>query len=142
MIEMLIVMAIVAILARVAIPTYRDYVIRGKFPEATGELALRRVQMEQFYLDNRTFVGSSVNKTSICPPMTDPDTTRSRYFDFSCREDPTATTYTLQAVGKGDMANFTFTLDQNNVRTTGSVPAGWSKPSPNNCWVTRKAGTC
>ncbi|MFM7506455.1 MAG: prepilin-type cleavage/methylation domain-containing protein, partial [Rubrivivax sp.] len=64
-----------------------------------------------------------------------------RYFDFSCRTQ-TATAFTLQAVGKGTMAGFTYTVTHQNVRATTAVPTGWATPTPNNCWAIRKDGSC
>lgn len=141
LVELLFVMLIVSILAAIALPAYHDYVMRGKIPEATGELALRRVQMEQFFLDNRTYAGTNKDNTSICPPDSDPNTTKSRYFNFSCVAAPTATTYTLQAVGKDDMAAFTFTINEKGEKTT-TGPSNWVPSSPAKCWITRKGDAC
>ena len=58
LIELMIVVAIVGILATIAYPSYTDYVIRGRIPDATSGLAAKRVQMEQFFQDNRTYVGA------------------------------------------------------------------------------------
>ena len=138
LVELLFVMVIVSLLAGIALPVYRDYVIRGKLPEATGELAMRRVQMEQFFLDNRTYVGS----TTICPAKGTPDTSKSRYFQFYCDPAPTATTFTLVAEGVDDMVGFKFSINQLGEKKTVSVPTGWTPPVPNNCWITRKGGTC
>jgi type IV pilus assembly protein PilE len=131
LIELMITVAIVSILAAVALPAYNQYVVRGNVPQATARLATLQVQMEQFFQDNRTFVGA---------PGCTADTSN-RYFDFSCSTQ-TATAYTLQAVGKGSMAGFTYTVNQQGVRTTASLPGGWSTPSPNTCWASRKDGTC
>ena len=57
MIEVMIVVAIVAILAAIALPNYADYVKRGKIIEATSALSDLRTRYEQFFLDNRTYVG-------------------------------------------------------------------------------------
>jgi type IV pilus assembly protein PilE len=57
LIELMIVVAIVAILAGVALPAYFDYVRRGKLPEAHAALADFRVKMEQYYQDNRNYGG-------------------------------------------------------------------------------------
>ena len=132
LIELMVAVAIVAILAAIAYPSYRDYVIRGTLPEATSALAAKRAQLELFFQDNRTYTGA---------PACNDDTTTSRYFDFSCTN-TSATTYTLQAVGKGSMTGFTFTINQSGTRTTAAVPANWSQPSPNNCWVTKPGGVC
>src|SRR5690349_10419432 len=132
LIELMVTVAIVAILAAVALPSYTDYVIRGRIPDATSGLASRQLQIEQFFQDNRTYVAA---------PGCNSDTTASRYFDFSCTGQ-SATAFTLQAVGKSNMAGFTFTVNQANGKTTGAVPSGWTVPSPNNCWVTKKGGVC
>ena len=90
LIEVMITVAIVAILSMVALPSYREYVIRGNIPEATSRLATKQVQMEQFFQDNRTYVGGTG-----CTA----DTASSKYFDFSCSA-VTATTFTITAAGK------------------------------------------
>jgi type IV pilus assembly protein PilE len=132
LIELMIVVGIVGILATIAYPSYSDYVIRGKIPDAISNLSAKRVELEQFFQDSHTYVGA---------PACDDDTTASQYFDFSCSVQ-TATTYTLQADGKDSMAGFTFTVDQSNTKATTAVPSGWSAHSPNTCWVTKKGGEC
>lgn len=136
LIEIMIVVAMVAILSAVAVPAYTEYAIRGRIPDATSGLATKQVQLEQWFQDNRTYLGSDANANSPCF-----NDTRNRNFDFSC-QNLTATTYTLRAVGKGSMLGFTFDVNQANQRTTAAVPAGWAQPAPNNCWVQRKGGLC
>lgn len=133
LIEIMVVVAVVAILASVAVPSYREYVLRGQIPEATAHLATSQVRLEQFFQDNRTYVGA---------PACANDTTTSRFFDFTCNDTATAVGYTLTATGKGSMANFGFTINQANRRTTTGVPTGWTMPDPATCWTTRKSGQC
>jgi type IV pilus assembly protein PilE len=133
LIEVMIVVAIVAILATIAVPSYRDYVTRGRIPEATSNLATKQVRMEQYFQDNRTYVGA---------PDCASDTATSQFFDFSCVAGMNATSYTLQAVGKGQMAGFEYRVNQANARSTEAVPTGWAQPSPNTCWVSKKGGVC
>ncbi|MGE5649003.1 MAG: type IV pilin protein, partial [Bacillota bacterium] len=57
LIELMVTVAVVAIIAAVAMPSYRDYVIRGKIPQATNNLSTLRAQLEQYYQDNQTYVG-------------------------------------------------------------------------------------
>lgn len=130
LIELMIVVAIIGILASVALPSYNDYVTRGRIPDATSNLAAKRVQLEQFFQDNRTYVGATACNA---------DSATSQYFDFSCTAQ-TATTYTLQAAGKSSMAGFTYTINQDNAKATTAVPAGWTTNAT--CWVTKKGGAC
>ncbi len=135
MIELIIVVAIIGILASVALPAYVEYVMRGNIPEATAGLASKRVQLEQFYQDNRTYVGATA-----C----EPDTSTSKNFDFTCTVQ-TAAAYTLIAAGKisNSMAGFTYTIDQSNNKTTAAAPTEWqAEVMPVSCWITRKAGAC
>jgi type IV pilus assembly protein PilE len=129
LIELMIVVAIVAILAGVALPSYKDYVTRGKIPEATSTLATKRVQMEQYFQDNRSYVGATV-----CP-----DTTSSQYFNFSCTIQ-TATAFTLAAAGKGSMANFTYTITETGAKSSTITESGWTASTT--CWTVKKDGSC
>lgn len=131
----MIVVSIVAILSAVAYPAYNEYVTRGRIPDATGQLAARAVRMEQWFQDNRSYVGAPA---AACPAA--PDTVTSRFFDFTCVAGANA--FTLTATGKNAMAGFGFDVNQANVRTTTAVPANWTLPVPNTCWVARKGGQC
>lgn len=137
LIELMITVAVIAILSAVALPSYRDYVIRGNVPEATSRLATKQVQMEQFFQDNRTYVAG---------PGCAADS--SKFFDFTCTDGTntvTQTLYILTAVGKGSMTGIKYTIDQSGAKTTSistGAPAGWSNPSPNTCWATKKGGVC
>lgn len=130
LIEVMIVIAIIAILASIALPAYSDYIIRSRIAEATSGLAAKRVRLEMYFDNNR--------KYSDAPDCSD-DATSSTVFTFSCSA-VDDTTYTLQAVGSGVMAGFTFTLDQTNARATTSAPSGWS--TNDTCWITKKDGIC
>jgi type IV pilus assembly protein PilE len=132
LIEVMITVAIVAILSMVALPSYREYVIRGNIPEATSRLATKQVQMEQAFQDNRTYVGGAG-----CTA----DTTSSKYFDFSCAG-VSATGFTLTATGKGSMVGFAYTINQTGAKTSAITYTGWSNPSPNTCWAIKKGGLC
>ncbi|MDZ4122954.1 MAG: type IV pilin protein [Hydrogenophaga sp.] len=125
LIELMIVVAITAILASVAIPSYNEYTLRGRLVEAHGTLSTARTDVEQFFQDNRTFVGAP------CPA----NNTRIG-FNYTCTL--AATTYSLSATGTGASTGFTFTVNQSNVRATSAAPTGW--PTNTSCWVTRKAG--
>lgn len=135
LIELLVVVAIVAILAAVALPAYQDYVTRGKIPDATSNLATKRVHMEQFFQDNHTYVGSDAAGGPCAA-----DTSSSRYFSFACVI-PNSSTYTITASGGNgadqSMAGFSYSVTESNTKGS-ATPWGNSL----NCWVTKKGGGC
>ena len=132
LIELMVVVAIISILAAIALPAYSNYVMRGRIPDATTNLAAMRVQMEQYFQDNHDYTGAPACST---PPA-------SQYFTFSCSS-LTSTTYTIQAIGKGPMVGFTYTIDQNNNKQTLAAPAAWQATSmPTSCWITKQGGAC
>ena len=133
LIEVMVVVAIVAILATIAMPNYADYVTRSKIPEATSALSTMRSRMEQYFQDNRTYVGACVASTiAPLPPNT-------ANFAFTC-SNLAVSTYTVTATGQNTMNGFVFTINQSNTRATTGVPSGWTTNA--NCWVTRKGGAC
>ena len=146
LIEIMIVVAIVGILAAIAIPAYQDYIRRGQLPDGTGSLSSLRVQMEQFYQDNRVYApaGGACGVGAVPAPT--------RYFTYACAPNipagaPAGQTYTITATGAvGALTNgFVYTINQANVQATTGVPAGWALPPPPPaipCWVTRRSGLC
>lgn len=131
LIELMIVVAIVAILSSIALPAYNDYLMRGRIAEAHGELASLRPKLEQHFLDNRTYVGACAAGT-VAPLPT------GKYFDYACAL--AAASYTVTATGKDAAAGFVFTVNDANSRATTGAPAGWSTNAT--CWVTKKGGGC
>ncbi len=136
LIELMITVAIVAIIAAVAYPSYTDYVVRSRLAEASGTLSTTRVQLEQFYQDNRNY-GSTAAVCGIAMPSGD-------YFDYTCNWGAGATSqsFLLTAAGKAGagMSGYTYTVDNNNLqRTTAFVGAAGL---PQNCWLRRKGDTC
>lgn len=134
LLELMIVVAIIAILASIALPSYRDYVTRGKITEAVSTLSDMRVRLEQFFQDNRTYTGACVAGTLAPLPA------NTQNFQFSCSS-LSDTTYVVRATGFASMNGFVYEINQANTRTTVGVPAGWGG-SGSNCWVLKKDGSC
>ncbi len=145
LIEIMIVVAIIGILAAIAIPNYSEHVTRAKITEATAALADVRVKMEQYFQDNRTYVGFTDKRMVLgdtCA-VTTPDPLKN--FNLSCQTpaSPTLSTFTLTATGVDSMAGVSYEVNHLNERKTTGQPAGWTAPAAaNKCWVTRKDGAC
>lgn len=123
LIELMIVVAIIGILAAIVVPSYKEYVQRAHAADATGTLADMRIRMEQFFQDNRTYAGG---------PCAAPSGADIVHFTFSCTGVPDGTTYTLNAQGQaaGDMGAYSYSIDQNNAKSSAFNGACWSlKPS-------------
>lgn len=138
LIEILVVVALIGILSAIAIPAYSDYVTRGKIPDATSNLASKRVLMEQFFQDNHSYLSGA-----SCPTTIAPDSTSSKYFTFSCTN-MAMNTFTITATGSGTMAGFSYTIDQTNTKTSNIVsPAkgNWQATS-GSCWIINTGGKC
>ncbi len=60
LIELMIVVAIIGILAGVAYPSYTSYVKKANRADAIDSLLLLSGRMEEFYMNNDTYVGATV----------------------------------------------------------------------------------
>lgn len=138
LIELMIVVAIVAILAAVALPSYRDYIVRGHLADASNGLALMRAQMERHYQDNRSYATVGTFTTPCASTDAAPRTFNN--FVVTCSVTPTATAFTLAATGGGPVAGFTFTINQTDVRATTAAPTGWTTCTTK--WLLKKGATC
>jgi prepilin-type N-terminal cleavage/methylation domain-containing protein len=146
LIELMITVAVIGILVAIALPSYKNYVIRGKLVAGTYALASMRAQMEQYFQDNRTY--ATVSAPGIVTPCVANAVSAgsSNPFNVSCSatsDAPTATTFTLRATGTGIVAGAIYTIDQANNMTTVAFPTSWGAlPARNNCWIMRKGDSC
>jgi type IV pilus assembly protein PilE len=139
LIELMIVLAIISILAAIAIPNYNDYVTRSKITEAVGTLSDLRVRMEQYFQDNRYYNADGSAGDTTCGSVTAAATAN---FTFSCVTANSGQSYVWTATGTGSMTGFSYTVTQNNVRTT-TIAAGAAWPATvQTCWVTSRSGGC
>lgn len=133
LVEVMIVVAIVGVLAAIAVPMYTDYITRGQLVEGHTGLNQFRVQMEQFYQDNRTYNGAGPGGCGGAAPAY-------KNFGHNCQPTNGGQGFQASATGNaGRVTGFVFTIDQANARQTTATPAGWDPtvmPSP--CFVTRK----
>lgn len=128
--EIMVTVAIVGILTAVALPTYNDYILRGRLTEAFAALGAAQPSAEQFWSNGRTYVGFD---TAHGLPS---DTSNFSY----ALSVGTASAYTITATGAAAALGFVYTIDQSGVRATTGVPSGWTANA--GCWVDRKGGKC
>lgn len=135
LIEVMIVVAIVAILSAIALPAYQDYVKRGKIPEATSGLSNARVAMEQWYQDNHDYSAAG-------NPCATPSQWNTKNFTFTCPgASLSADTYLVKADGNAaqGMGGFHFTINQTSAKTSDISDWGVSGAT---CWITKKGDSC
>lgn len=138
LIEVMIVVAVIGILMAIAIPMYNDYVTRAHVTEAVANLSDMRSKLEQFFQDNRTYVGG-------CTTLP----TATTFFSYQCttacggaaNNSLTTSAYTVRACGLNSLQGMDYTINQNNTRMTVTPPPNWSGAG-SNCWVTSRSGGC
>ncbi|HEX5484821.1 MAG TPA: type IV pilin protein [Limnobacter sp.] len=114
LIEMVITMAILAIIATLAFPAYSDYVMRSRRSEAQGLMMELAQYMEQQHLSNGRYTNS--NNTAPNLPFTQsPKTGVARY--TIKLTDITANSYTLTASSSDDPCS-PMSIDQSGNQTS------------------------
>ncbi len=131
LIEVMITIAIVAILASIALPAYGDYVQRGRVPPALDGLSSFATRMEQRFQDVGSYA-TNLGACAVAVPVT-------ANFSITCAiNDANGQGFTATATGQGMMAGYAYTINHQGVRRTTSHPKG-TPIDP--CWTTRGA-TC
>src|SRR6516162_7340745 len=120
LIELMITMVVLAILAAIAIPSYTDYTLRGKIPDATSNLQAMKTKMEQYYQDNRSYPTNGTPCVTGAPGAGQIQLPATQYFTMSCTTAAPYQTYTVTAAGNAgtDLEGATYSIDQSNARKT------------------------
>ncbi len=139
LIEVMIVVAIVAILSTIAYPSYADYVRRGRVQEAFGHLADYRVKLGQYYQDYRNYgttAGGACANGAGAPAWSDFAPGDVDHFSFSCALQAGSTQeYTLTATGINGATGNTYTLTSANRKGTTSFKG--VTVAKDGCWLAR-----
>jgi type IV pilus assembly protein PilE len=140
LIEVMITVAIVAILAAVALPSYNGYILRGQQTDAFNSLSDFRTKMEQYYQDNRKY-GSATACANDSTASSWNRFSNTEYFSYVCTITDSATqqAYSITATGiKGQVKGDVYSIDQNGNRSTSTFKGATVTES---CWLTRSS-TC
>jgi type IV pilus assembly protein PilE len=121
LIELVIVVAIVALLATVAIPSYRQFLLRSHRAEAKSALLNLAAAQEKFYLQNNTYTEELADAPPDGLGLT--ATTVNGHFTVTI-DDADADSFTATATAAGGQAQdshcASFTINQAGTRTATS----------------------
>ena len=122
LIELMIAVAVIAILAKVAYPSYRDYVKRGYRASAQSLMLDLANREQQYLLDNRSFLGGSSAVTTLIPSGVPADVSAYYTVTITATSGPPPT-FEVKATPKAGTAvagETPFTIDQDGTK----LPAG------------------
>jgi type IV pilus assembly protein PilE len=146
LLELMIVIVVIAILAAIALPSYTDYIRRGKFVEAQSNLSDMRNRLEQYYQDNRNYGSTAATCGVALPPAS-----QTRYFTYTCNWLPGGTNQSFTATATGvaaeGLAGLSFTVNESNTRqstvtaASAMADAGYTAATTA-CWIRKKPAQC
>lgn len=125
LIELMVAMAVAAILMAVALPSYNNYVTRSKVPAGLDALSAYATRMEQRYQDTGSYANGAA--CGVAAPAVD-------NFTVSCVLSGSGQGFTATATGSGPLNGYAYTINQNGVRVTTAHPRG---TPATNCWSTK-----
>lgn len=126
LIELMVTVAVVAILAAVAVPSYGAYLQRSRVPPALDALSAMYTRMEQRFQDTGSYAGAGGGCAASLPTATN--------FTIACRLAAGGGGYLATATGSGAMDGYAYTIDQQGTRATTAHPKG---VPPTACWTLR-----
>lgn len=133
LVEVMIVVAIVAVLSMIAFPSYTDYLRRGHVQEAPAALLAYRAKMEQYYQDTRTYASSG----ACAVPL--PTAPSAEYFSYACSTSSGGQAYTATATGaERSVTGLAYSIDQLGNRSSTCTGCAWNFSGPQASWVLRK----
>jgi type IV pilus assembly protein PilE len=132
LIELMITVAILAILAAVSLPSYSAYVQRSRVPVGLDALSAYATRMEQRYQDTGCYASTCAPSVGTACAVSLPTPAN---FTVTCAlGGSTGQAYTVTATGSGPVAGYTYSIDQQGTRATTAHPKGIPSTS---CWSVR-----
>ncbi len=106
LIELVVTMAIIAVLTAIAYPNYTNYVNKSKVSSGEQAIASNVAAVEQYYLDNRSY------------PATQTITDSNNYFAYTYTQSgtPTGQAYYITATGNAPLGQYYIAANSASVR--------------------------
>lgn len=109
------VVAMIAILVAIALPSYASYMKKSRVRTAAGDLAALGLNMDnklQLQLSYPVYAADTAATTTLFPGWSP---AMGQYFSYKIQS--TASAYTLKAIGQGSLNGCTLTLESSGSRT-------------------------
>ena len=136
LIELMIVVAIVAILAAIAYPSYREHVVKSRRATAQSCLLELAQFMERFYTTNMKYhetAGASPEGVEL--PSTTCTNDLDGHYSFAFADDePTATTYKIEATPENAQAASDTLCGTLGIDQAGEKSEGGTATAVSECW--------
>jgi type IV pilus assembly protein PilE len=123
LIELVVVMVIVGILAAIAIPSYRNYVMRSQRSDAKDALLALATQQEKHYLQCNTYATTIGNATACPGQLQGAATSKNGWYTVTQPMPADATTFSITITAVAGQNQFqdgacrSFTVTQAGVRS-------------------------
>lgn len=131
LIELMIVVALIAVLGAIAVPSYQAYVMKARRADARGALTNAAQMLERFATENAT---TGYSTATLGSAGVYPNKSENGHYNLTLSPAPTVSAYTLRAqpvpgsAQAGDTGCSTFTLTHKGERgVTGMLPVA-------QCW--------
>ena len=128
LVELMVTIAVVAILAGIALPSYNAYITRSRLPAGLEALSSYAMRMEQGYQDTGNY---GAGDCRVALPT-------AANYGITCALSGGGQGFTATATGTGVLDGYTYSIDHNAARRTVAHPKG---TPTTDCW-SLKGVTC
>lgn len=125
LIELMIVVAIIGILSAIALPSYRQYVIKANRQDAEAILMENTQFMERYFTTNNTYIGATLPNT-VSPKGSSGTSVK---YDMGFDTASTASSFKLEAVPANSQLSADTTCGELTVSNTGAQTSATA-----GCW--------
>lgn len=138
LIELMIVVAIIGIIASIAYPSYRDYIVRARRSDGQSALMDLASRMERFYSEQHSYLNATIATGNAATDLLSVNTSPEGWYTLSIAA-KTASSYTLQASplnsqGTSDTLCQTLSINNLGLKSMTTGPAGVPTGQVSDCW--------